>query len=482
MVDLVSENLDLNTPIVEDAEGAVNAPFIATKYFEDYLFAILTDLNAINDDLVSGVVTDGANVGGFAEVFQEKNGTVLEFRTLQSSDGSVSITQNDDDIDLQAAQITGSEANSILTYDLVGGEFTELPEFTVSWSGGVATISVEDDLGALQTGITIDADGQLGLSFDGTEVANTRAASAGGLFANNTNTGAGFERVLTASDLITNITDLDAAVWQVFYSNGSGDVTELALGASGEVLTSNGATSAPSFQAVASLPTPTVEHSILTGDLVGGDFDELPEVTIAWTAGVMTLAVEDDGAALQDMIVIDADTDVELFYDPAGATVGVADGKSLATRNFGIALYSSNNTYIGISAQRVEGTQDWQIGMDTTNSLGDWSAWLAGDNLVIRTTDVSAGDTTHFRAVSGAQTELYYGNVLEFETKSGGVRIDDELEVDGNINHDGSNIGLFGTAPVAQQTITGSRGGNVALANLLTGLANYGLIIDSTVV
>ena len=77
---------------------------------------------------------------------------------------------------------------------------------------------------------------------------------------------------------------------------------------------------------------------------------------------------------------------------------------------------------------------------------------------------------------------MYYGNVLEFETKSGGVRVDDELEVDGNINHDVSNIGLFGTAPVAQQTITGSRAGNVALANLLTGLANYGLIIDSTVV
>lgn len=42
------------------------------------------------------------------------------------------------------------------------------------------------------------------------------------------------------------------------------------------------------------------------------------------------------------------------------------------------------------------------------------------------------------------------------------------------------NLGLFGTAAIAQQTVTGSRGGNAALADLLTKLANYGLIVDST--
>lgn len=36
--------------------------------------------------------------------------------------------------------------------------------------------------------------------------------------------------------------------WKLFYSNGSGDITELALGASGKVLQSNGASSAPTFE------------------------------------------------------------------------------------------------------------------------------------------------------------------------------------------------------------------------------------------
>ena len=45
---------------------------------------------------------------------------------------------------------------------------------------------------------------------------------------------------------------------------------------------------------------------------------------------------------------------------------------------------------------------------------------------------------------------------------------------------DGTGLSFFGSAPVAKQNITGSRGGNVALADLLTKLALTGLITDST--
>lgn len=41
-------------------------------------------------------------------------------------------------------------------------------------------------------------------------------------------------------------------------------------------------------------------------------------------------------------------------------------------------------------------------------------------------------------------------------------------------------LGFFGASPVAKPTVSGSRGGNVALANLLTALANLGLITNST--
>lgn len=50
------------------------------------------------------------------------------------------------------------------------------------------------------------------------------------------------------------------------------------------------------------------------------------------------------------------------------------------------------------------------------------------------------------------------------------------------IEADGSNpmIGFLGTAPVAKPTVTGSRGGNAALADLLTKLAAFGLITDGS--
>jgi hypothetical protein len=41
-------------------------------------------------------------------------------------------------------------------------------------------------------------------------------------------------------------------------------------------------------------------------------------------------------------------------------------------------------------------------------------------------------------------------------------------------------VGFNGTANIAKPTVTGSRGGNAALASLLTALANYGLITDSS--
>ena len=56
-------------------------------------------------------------------------------------------------------------------------------------------------------------------------------------------------RFHTRSHAMTGTSDHTAGNWSVFYSNGSGQVNELALGAANTVLTSNGASSAPSFAA-----------------------------------------------------------------------------------------------------------------------------------------------------------------------------------------------------------------------------------------
>lgn len=43
-----------------------------------------------------------------------------------------------------------------------------------------------------------------------------------------------------------------------------------------------------------------------------------------------------------------------------------------------------------------------------------------------------------------------------------------------------TRLGFYGGTPAVKQTVTGSRGGNAALASLLTALANIGLITDSS--
>ena len=48
------------------------------------------------------------------------------------------------------------------------------------------------------------------------------------------------------------------------------------------------------------------------------------------------------------------------------------------------------------------------------------------------------------------------------------------------IGRGGQSIGFFATTPIAKPTVAGPRGGNVALQNLLTALANLGLITDTT--
>jgi hypothetical protein len=45
---------------------------------------------------------------------------------------------------------------------------------------------------------------------------------------------------------------------------------------------------------------------------------------------------------------------------------------------------------------------------------------------------------------------------------------------------DATGIGFYAAAGVAQQTITGSKGANAALASLMTALAALGLVVDST--
>lgn len=56
------------------------------------------------------------------------------------------------------------------------------------------------------------------------------------------------------------------------------------------------------------------------------------------------------------------------------------------------------------------------------------------------------------------------------------------IDISGDLSHVGSLFGMRGAGATVAPTVTGSRGGNVALANLLTALHNQRIIVDNTTI
>ncbi|WP_353861287.1 hypothetical protein [Azospirillum formosense] len=91
--------------------------------------------------------------------------------------------------------------------------------------------------------------------------------------------------------------------------------------------------------------------------------------------------------------------------------------------------------------------------------------------------------------VYGKGSSTHYGGSLSFSPATG----EWSLAVTGAGGAEGAaaglntqirvgngKLGFYGTAPVSRTTVTGSRGGNAALASLITALASTGLITDAT--
>lgn len=76
----------------------------------------------------------------------------------------------------------------------------------------------------------------------------------------------------------------------------------------------------------------------------------------------------------------------------------------------------------------------------------------------------------------GSDTNLGL-NIRPKGTGSGRLQAPDTTR---KVEWNNTGLGFFGSTPVAKPAVTGSRGGNAALASLLTQLATLGLITDST--
>jgi hypothetical protein len=115
---------------------------------------------------------------------------------------------------------------------------------------------------------------------------------------------------------------------------------------------------------------------------------------------------------------------------------------------------------------------------------GTTNATLPAAGTVANASLVSGDQFDQYRRYADGKQEWGNGSTARdtnlYRDAANSLKTDDALTIALALRHLGSTLGFYGATAVAKPTVTGSRGGNAALASLLTALASLGLITDST--
>lgn len=188
----------------------------------------------------------------------------------------------------------------------------------------------------------------------------------------------------------------------------------------------------------------------------GGVITEITDASVSSVTG--TAPVVSSGGASPAISMAAATGTVDGYLSASAQTIGGAKTFSAAAafsstiRATGIVTTGSKFTF------EVTGAGDpyWSLGYEQPPS-GSVNGFTAGIVQVVYEND---GYGFVWRGSAGT-------SIMEITGASGNLRVK-------------GAVGFNGSAALAKPTITGSRGGNAALASLLTALASYGLITDST--
>lgn len=144
----------------------------------------------------------------------------------------------------------------------------------------------------------------------------------------------------------------------------------------------------------------------------------------------------------------------KLTFDSSGTNKTVI---SDSTRSYQALDFNTNKTILS--------NTDFASNYGGYLHIGDGSN-LGGNNLIWA--EITAYDSNGYHECGFIDDGA--GNAEFSVNYSGTVRI----------KSNATGLGFFNATPVAKPSVTGSRGGNAALADLLTDLASLGLITDST--
>ncbi len=157
-----------------------------------------------------------------------------------------------------------------------------------------------------------------------------------------------------------------------------------------------------------------------------------------------------------------------------GARQLQTSGALLLTANTAFLRFGlAPNTGSGVSSSASQG------GIRLPRGSGLLSQIWGRNNLDTADVFVLGWDSANSRvAVGVAGTEvLLAGGQLTIQGGTNSLR---ETVSGPRFSWNTTGIGFYATAPIAKPTITGAKGGNVALTALLIALSNFGLVTDAT--
>ena len=225
-------------------------------------------------------------------------------------------------------------------------------------------------------------------------------------------------------------------------------------------------------------------NSTVTGNVFSGATDQCPIMLV----GQQSPATEGfpSHVVIADNVFERNDDDGSLIYLLDGKHIRIANNV-LSLRN--AAALSTMLAIVGQSESTGTANYTDDIAVEGNTFIGQGSAEvnpvrLSGSEetaarLAFRDNiHVNNAGASDFFALSVSLTNpnvTVSRNPRTGLSATGGTLVVEEL---GDVTTD--RVGFHGVSPIAKPTVTGSRGGNAALASLLTELANLGLITDSS--
>jgi hypothetical protein len=170
---------------------------------------------------------------------------------------------------------------------------------------------------------------------------------------------------------------------------------------------------------------------------------------------------------------ITADATSTIVMQIAGTNRATLTSSAFVLQGTALTLVNSG----GATAGDIRAANATTI-MSARNAAGSADLALiatdASDNLFVGTT-AAGGSRTANTIIDTTGGVFIRSGGNNRVTASGSI-----VTINASLAHTGTSVGFYSTSAAVKQTVSGSRGGNAALASLLTALATVGLITDSS--